>query len=106
MMFPKNKPKRSLAVRNSARGERCALMLDCCNGDPETTIYAHLRFFNHGGVSTKPHDLLGVYACSACHDALDGRTRVNWEWDAVLRALMSTLVSLSHKGIIKMRGEK
>ena len=40
-----------------------------CNHDPETVVLAHL---NGGGMGMKAHDLLGAWACSACHSYLDG----------------------------------
>jgi len=60
------------AIRNSARGELCSLHLDwCCNRNPETTVYAHVG--KHGSAK-RNHDDEGVYACSSCHDAIDGRS--------------------------------
>lgn len=46
-----------------------------CNGNPETTVLAHIRRGNVAGVGQKPPDLCGVWACSACHDVIDGRVR-------------------------------
>lgn len=45
-----------------------------CNGDPMTTVLAHINRGGVGGMGTKPHDLVAVWACSACHDEADGRT--------------------------------
>jgi hypothetical protein len=41
-----------------------------CNGDPATTVLAHL---NGGGMGMKRPDTSGAWACSGCHDAVDGR---------------------------------
>lgn len=30
-------------LRDSARGQECFVRLDCCNGNPETTVLAHFR---------------------------------------------------------------
>jgi hypothetical protein len=46
-----------------------------CNGDPATTVLAHYRLPGTCGVGMKPPDLLGAWACSACHDEVDRRTR-------------------------------
>ena len=35
-------------------------------------VLAHL---NGGGMGTKHLDIHAAYACSACHDAVDGRTK-------------------------------
>lgn len=43
-----------------------------CNGNPETTVLAHL---NGGGMGMKKPDLLGAWCCSSCHDMIDGRTQ-------------------------------
>ena len=56
----------------SARGRECQVRLPCCNGDPATTVLAHL---NGGGMGMKRDDRHGAFACGACHDELDRRTR-------------------------------
>lgn len=63
-------------LRASAKGEQCSLRLICCNGNPETTVLAHIRI-GHFGMGCKPPDTFAVYACSGCHDAIDGRTRIS-----------------------------
>lgn len=56
--------------RDSARDELCLVRVPgVCNGDPATTVLAHL---NGGGMAAKHHDIHGAYACSACHSWLDG----------------------------------
>ena len=59
----------STRARLAARGEDCQLRLSCCNHDPETTVLAHIRMFGWAGTAQKPPDYLGIFACSACHDA-------------------------------------
>ena len=59
-------------VRDSACGETCTVRLDCCNHDPTTTVLAHV---GHHGSAKRNHDDEAVYACSDCHDAIDGRSR-------------------------------
>lgn len=88
------KPPRAVipSLRDSARGQSCTLRLACCNHDPETTVLAHIRHFGWAGTGQKPPDFLAVYACSACHDAFDGRADGPWGWDDVLRALGETLM--------------
>jgi len=102
----KEPPLVSDAIRKSAQGETCTLCLGCCNHDPATTIFAHLRFFGWAGIAQKPDDLLGVYACSACHDALDRRSGAEWGFEDVLRALGKTLLRLKAKGLITVKGAK
>lgn len=63
-------------LRKSARGEPCRVRLPgVCNGNPDTSVLAHLRLAGITGVGMKAPDLLAAIACSACHDEIDGRTR-------------------------------
>lgn len=89
----------SKAIRASAQGETCTLGLPGCDYD-QTVVYAHLRFFGWAGIAQKPEEPLGVYACQNCHDAIDGRNKVNWGYDDVLCALGTTLLRLKHKGLL------
>jgi hypothetical protein len=58
----------------SARGQYCTIRIPgVCNFNPETTVLAHL---NGGGMGMKRADIIGAYACSDCHDAIDRRTNV------------------------------
>ena len=60
-------------LTKSARGRMCEVRIPgICNHNPETTVLAHL---NGGGMGRKQPDLLGTFACSACHDEIDRRTR-------------------------------
>lgn len=59
-----------------ARGRECQVRLPCCNHNPETTVLAHFRLAGICGIGMKPHDILGAWACSACHDEIDRRTRI------------------------------
>lgn len=85
-------------IRQSARGEDCALRLLGCE-HVGSTVYAHLRMYGFGGTGIKPPEPLGVYSCGTCHDALDRRTGDRlWTEGDVLRALMHTLVRLRVTG--------
>jgi hypothetical protein len=83
-------------LRQFARGQDCQVRIyGVCNYNPETTVLAHIRLGGVAGMGQKPPDLAGVFACSACHDVLDGRrktdlTRVQLE-SHVLHALVRTL---------------
>lgn len=61
------------ALTDSARGQDCTLMVpNVCNGNPETTTWAHSNQDRHGkGKGLKSHDPFGAFACSACHDWYD-----------------------------------
>ncbi|MBX9914069.1 MAG: DUF1364 domain-containing protein [Pseudomonadaceae bacterium] len=61
-------------LTRAARDRDCQIRLPgVCNGDPATTVLAHYRLSGTCGMGMKPHDLQGAWACSACHDACDGR---------------------------------
>ena len=88
----KSKPSASSKLRKAAKGQPCTLRLSCCNNDPQTTVLAHIRMFGWAGTAQKPPDYLAVFACHACHDALDRRTHEHeWGFDDILRALGETL---------------
>ena len=61
-------------LRKEARGRNCMIRIPgICNHNPETTVLAHL---NGGGLAMKRPDAIGSWACSACHDEVDGRTQI------------------------------
>ena len=66
-------------LRKLAKGQPCMIRVPgVCNRNPETTVLAHYRLAGTCGTGTKPPDSLGAWACSACHDAVDGRVRSTW----------------------------
>ena len=95
-------------IRESARGEDCAIRLPgICNFNRETTVWAHGNGSAAGkGIGMKANDLLGAYACSACHDVYDRRVptdmpRVEVElafWEGHARSLLK----LIEKGIVTL----
>lgn len=78
-------------ARRNAELQPCTLMLACCNHDPSTVVLAHLRLTAAAGIGQKPDDWFAVFACSACHDALDGRSSTPWGFEEVLIALHRTM---------------
>jgi hypothetical protein len=66
-----------MSLRDEARGEECTVRLPgVCNFNPETSVLAHGRLSGISGTGLKSPDWYGAIACSACHDEIDGRTRV------------------------------
>lgn len=101
----------SRAIRRAARGERCTLQIaGVCSMDPTTTVLAHLPDESHG-ISRKADDLSACFACSACHDVIDGRSPwpqtermpgvVDWY---LRRAQTRTLRRLVESGIVTIKG--
>lgn len=97
---------KSNKLRASARLEDCTLNFPgVCNYDATTTVLAHLPF--DGGMGTKSTDLSSCYACSACHDLIDGRAGVSRsvieDYDYRLRiANQKTLKRFLEKDLIKV----
>ena len=56
-----------------ARGRDCQVRLPGCNGDPDTVVLCHLP---GGGMGAKKPDLTAAFGCSACHDVIDGRVKI------------------------------
>ena len=63
-------------LTEAARDKPCMVRLPgVCNGRTDTTVLAHVRLAGTCGVGIKPSDWQGAWACSACHDECDRRTR-------------------------------
>lgn len=90
-------------LRNSAKGRECLVRIPgICNGNPETVVLAHL---NGGGMGMKQPDLFGAFACSACHDEVDRRTRLLDADDARrlhLEGIIRTQAIWLMEGLIKV----
>lgn len=95
---------RSKKITDSARNAPCTLnIVGVCNHDSTTTVYAHIPD-EYKGVGYKSSDLSGCYACSSCHDVIDGRTN-NKEYSDrkefyLFRAWRRTLFMLIEKDIL------
>lgn len=94
-------------ITKSAKGEECQIRIPGkCNGNPETTVPCHL---NGGGMGMKHKDLFIAYGCSACHDIVDGRAKLDrwtndlyskvWFYEGVFR----TQEILIEKGLITLK---
>jgi len=92
-----------LNIRNSARDEDCSLRLGQCSSN-ETVILAHIG--RNRGWAIKCGDHFAVYACSNCHDIIDGRVKSQFgklELDSEkLRALEETQSKLIQKGLLNV----
>jgi hypothetical protein len=97
------KPTVSKPLRNHARGQACTLRLGNC-ASTETVVFAHLRRFSIAGMGQKPDDLIGVYACAACHSTLDLRRNDVGDGE-ILRALVETLLRRRADGLINIKGD-
>lgn len=89
-------------LRKLARGRECQVRIPgVCNGDPATTVLAHL---NGGGMGMKRHDLHGAWCCSSCHDAIDGRKSTGIPSDLLevyhLEGVIRTQEALIAEGVL------
>lgn len=98
---------------NKARGQQCTAQIEgMCNHDPATTVAAHISLPGLGAMGSKCHDLHVAWVCSACHDAIDRRTRLDLErdfvrlqaYEAVLRTQARLLAALTPAEKTKLAG--
>jgi hypothetical protein len=80
-------------LRRSARSKDCTVRLPgVCNFNPETTVLAHLRMAGITGGSLKAKDMHGAFACSSCHDQIDGRTKRVFDLEYLKNAFYDGMV--------------
>lgn len=91
-------------LTKAARGRDCQVRVPgVCNGNPETTVLAHYRLAGtRSGMGIKPHDLQAAWACSSCHDAVDSRSKTEFNRDELrhmhLEGIVRTLDILVAEG--------
>ncbi len=92
-------------LRKLARGRECQVRYPgICNGNPETTVLAHLRMAGLTGMAQKSSDLQACWACSACHDEADRRTThltIGMARLGFLEGVMRTQSRLIQEGKVK-----
>jgi hypothetical protein len=75
-----------------------------CNFNNETTVLAHYRLAGLSGMGIKSDDLIGAWACSACHDAIDRRSNTDLDRDYVrlahLEGVVRTIATLRKEGLV------
>lgn len=92
-------------LRKLAQGRECMIRLPgICNHNRETVVLAHVRLAGVSGMSIKSDDVLGAYACSACHDAVDRRSHLDLQRDHVrlahLEGVIRTIAVLRREGVL------
>ncbi len=77
---------------------------EVCNHNSETVVLAHYRLAGVSGIGMKSPDILGAWACSACHDAIDRRAHTDLDRDYVrllhLEGMARTLAQLDREGLL------
>ena len=94
-------------LRKLAQGRDCQVRLQTvCNFNPETTVLAHYRLHGLSGIGMKSPDLFGAWACSDCHDAIDGRRRTVFSPSEIAQAHLEGVIRTQHalilEGVIKL----
>ena len=82
MIFPMSK----ITITEFARGQPCTMRLPgVCNHDSTKTVWCHINSVRYGsGTRHKATDLIGLIACSSCHDVLDRRVKTDLDRDFVM----------------------
>ncbi|PSW05533.1 DUF1364 domain-containing protein [Photobacterium lipolyticum] len=101
---------RSKKLTQAAKGQQCSVqIMGVCNFNPETVVLAHLPSSRHG-LSRKGSDHIACFACSDCHDRIDGRVLYDWQPGEKERymyeALCETLERLVDMELITVKGAK
>ena len=94
-----------MKLRKEAKGRGCMVRIpDVCNHNSETVVLAHYRLAGVSGIGIKSPDVLGAWACSSCHDAIDRRAHTDLDRDYVrllhLEGMARTLAQLNREGLI------
>lgn len=92
-------------LRKKARGRECTVRLPAiCNHNSETVVLAHVRLAGVSGMGLKADDLLGAWACSACHDTIDRRANTDLDRDYVrlahLEGMVRTIAQLRKEELV------
>jgi hypothetical protein len=95
-----------MSLRKEAKGRGCMVRLPgICNFNSETVVLAHIRLAGISGMGMKSPDLIGAWACSACHDEIDGRTHKSGLTHDELRlahydGMARTIAQLDREGLV------
>ena len=94
-----------MKLRKEAKGRGCMVRIpEVCNHNSETVVLAHYRLAGVSGIGMKSPDILGAWACSACHDAIDRRAHTDLDRDYVrllhLEGIARTLAQLNREGLL------
>jgi len=92
-------------LRKQAKGRGCMVRIpEVCNHNSETVVLAHVRLTGVSGMGMKAPDILGAWACSSCHDAIDRRAHTDLDRDYVrlahLEGMARTIAQLEKEGLL------
>ena len=92
-------------LRKQAKGRGCMVRIPgVCTHNSETVVLAHVRLTGVSGMGMKAPDILGAWACSSCHDAIDRRAHTDLDRDYVrllhLEGMARTIAQLEKEGLL------
>jgi len=92
-------------LRKEAKGRGCMVRIPgVCTHNSETVVLAHVRLTGVSGMGMKSPDILGAWACSSCHDAVDRRNHTDLDRDYVrlahLEGMARTIAQLEKEGLL------
>lgn len=88
-------------LRRQARGEACQVRAaGICNYDHTTTVAAHVRMVGLSGIGMKAPDWFTAFACSACHDYVDGRSHPEVSYE---KRRLDLLEGMARTQVIRLR---
>jgi hypothetical protein len=92
-------------LRRLAKDRECQIRLPVCNHNSETVVLAHYRLVGLSGMGMKSPDLIGAWACSDCHNAVDRRAHTDLDFEFVRLAhaegVFRTIAQLIKEGVVK-----
>jgi hypothetical protein len=93
-------------LTKAARGQECTAQIHpYCNGNTETTVFAHAPCEDKG-MGIKGPSWWGCDACLCCHDVFDGRVITYIPREEILeiwhRAIYRTIKRRIEQGLIKV----
>lgn len=93
-------------LTKAARGQECTIQIHpYCNMNSETTVFCHAPS-RHKGMAIKSPDWWGADGCSACHEIVDFRRRVDLEpheiYRCFMRGVFATIERRIEQGLIKV----
>ncbi len=88
-------------LRAYARGQNCQIRLEgICNHNNETVVLAHFRLSGISGLGMKSPDIIGSWACSACHREVDSNKDPAVQL-AFAHGVFRTINALIEDGVLK-----
>ncbi len=90
-------------LRKLAKNQQCQIRIPgVCSWNDEETVLAHI---SGAGIGIKQPDILGAWACSRCHDAVDFRRNTMFTLDELqimhYEGMVRTIKELIAMGIIE-----